>query len=234
MLNRNFIVGIFALGALTSSAVQAEELIWGVKIEQLEVRTGDNGTDVLAWDGDVVVGTDELKFVVRNEGEFETDGDVLETMETQARLQVPISDFFDVAAGIRFDTPEGPDRVHGVVGIKGLAPQWFEIDADLYMSDHPSFRFNAEYEALITNRLILTPSVEIDLPFNDDREIEIGAWGPKTEIGMRLSYDLVDRSFAPYMGVHYERYFGETKDIKVAEGKEGDALWFVTGVRLQF
>ena len=35
-------------------------------------------------------------------------------------------------------------------------------------------------------------------------------------------------------GVHYERYFGETKDIKVAEGKEGDALWFVTSVRLQF
>ena len=234
MLKRNFIVGIFAFGALASSAAQAEELIWGVKIEQLEVRAGDNGTDVLAWDGDAVVGTDELKFVVRNEGEFETDGDVLETMETQARLQVPISDFFDVAAGIRFDTPEGPDRVHGVVGIKGLAPQWFEIDADLYMSDHPSFRFNAEYEALITNRLILTPSIEIDLPFNDDREIEIGAWGPKTEIGMRLSYDLVDRSFAPYVGVHYERYFGETKDIKVAEGKEGDALWFVTGVRLQF
>lgn len=234
MMKRNFITGVFALSALASSAAQAEELIWGVKIEQLEVRAGDNGTDVLAWDGDAVVGTDELKFVVRNEGEFETDGDVLETMETQARLQVPISDFFDVAAGIRFDTPEGPDRVHGVVGIKGLAPQWFEIDADLYMSDHPSFRFNAEYEALITNRLILTPSIEIDLPFNDDREIEIGAWGPKTEIGMRLSYDLVDRSFAPYVGVHYERYFGETKDIKVAEGKEGDALWFVTGVRLQF
>ncbi|WNJ99917.1 copper resistance protein B [Thalassospiraceae bacterium LMO-JJ14] len=234
MMKRKFIAVVFALGALASSAGQAEELVWGVKVEQLEVRTGDNGTDVLAWDGDAVVGTDELKFVVRNEGEFETDGDALETMETQARLQMPISDFFDVAAGIRFDTPEGPNRVHGVVGIKGLAPQWFELDADLYMSDHPSFRFNAEYEALITNRLILTPSIEIDLPFNDDREIEIGAWGPKTEIGMRLSYDLVDRSFAPYVGVHYERYYGETKDIKIAEGKEGDALWFVTGVRLQF
>ena len=216
------------------SSAHAEELIWGVKIEQMEVRVGDNGTDVVAWDGDAVIGTDELKFVLRNEGEFETDGDVLETMETQVRIQVPVSDFFDVAAGIRFDTPEGPDRTHAVVGLKGLAPQWFEIDADLYLSRHPSFRFEAEYEALITNHLILTPSVEIDLPFNDDREIDIGAWGPKTEIGARLSYDLFDRAVAPYVGVHYERYFGETKDIKVAEGKEGDALWFVTGLKLHF
>ncbi len=219
---------------LISSSVHAEERIWGVKVEQMEVRAGDNGTDVLAWDGDAVIGTDELKFVLRNEGEFETDGDVLETMETQARIQVPVSDFFDVAAGIRFDTPEGPDRMHAVVGLKGLAPQWFEIDADLYLSRYPSFRFEAEYEALITNRLILTPSIEIDLPFKDDRELDIGAWGPKTEIGARLSYDILDRSIAPYVGVHYERYFGETEDIKVAEGKEGDALWFVTGLKLQF
>ena len=200
----------------------------------METRVGDNGTDVLAWDGDAVIGTDELKFVLRSEGEFETDGDVMESMETQARIQVPVSDFFDAAAGVRFDTPEGPDRVHAVFGLKGLAPQWFEIDADLYLSRNPSFRFEVEYEALITNHLILTPSLEIDLPFNDDREIDRGAWGPKTEIGARLSYDLVDRAIAPYVGVHYERYFGETKNIKVAEGKEGDALWFVTGIRLQF
>lgn len=230
---------IFAVAALTiftisTTSVRAEELIWGVNIEQLEFRTGDNGTEVFAWNGDAVIGTDELKFVLRNEGEVETDGNVLETMETQARLQVPVTDFFDAAAGIRVDTPKGPDRVHGVLGLKGLAPQWFEIDADLYLSEHPSFRFEAEYEALITNRLILTPSIEIDLPFNDDREIDIGAWGPKTEIGARLSYDLIDRSVAPYVGVHYERYFGETRDIRLAEDKEGDALWFVTGIRLRF
>ncbi len=234
MRRKLLVAGAMAFGVFAALPSQAEELIWGVKVEQLEIRTGDNGTEVFAWDGDAVIGTDELKFVLRNEGEFETDGDVLETMETQARMQVPISDFFDAAAGIRFDTPEGPDRIHGVIGLKGLAPQWFEIDADLYLSEHPSFRFEAEYEALITNRLILTPSIEIGLPFNDDREIDIGAWGPKTEIGARLSYDLIDRSVAPYVGVHYERYFGETRDIKLAEEKEGDALWFVAGLRLQF
>ncbi|MDF1745568.1 MAG: copper resistance protein B [Gimesia sp.] len=231
---KRLIAGILFSAVTTSSSWAAEQLIYGVQIEQFEFRTGDNGTEVIAWDGDAVIGTDDLKFVLRSEGEFETDGDVMEKLETQARLQVPVSTFFDVAAGIRFDTPEGPDRTHAIIGVKGLAPQWFEIDADVYLSKHPSFRFEAEYEALITNRLILTPSIEFDLPFNDDREIEIGAWGPKTEIGARLSYDVIDRAVAPYIGVHYERYFGETKNIKVAEGKEGDSLWFVTGLKLMF
>ncbi|MEK9726256.1 MAG: copper resistance protein B [Rhodospirillaceae bacterium] len=229
-----WLAALVALALPSTKEARAEQLIWGINFEQLEPRTGDNGTDVLAWDGDAVVGTDELKFVIRSEGEFETDGDVMETLETQARLQIPISDFFDAAAGIRVDTPEGPDRVHGVIGIKGLAPQWFEIDADLYLSEHPSFRFEAEYELLLTNHLIVTPSLEVDLPFNDDREIDRGAWGPKVEIGARLSYDILDRSLAPYVGVHYERYFGETKNIKVAEGKEGDALWVLAGMRLRF
>lgn len=231
---KTFIVGALSLVPFAPLGAMAEPLIWGVQLEQLEYRTGDNGTEVMAWDGDAVIGSDELKFVLMSKGEFETDGDVMESMETQARVQVPISTFFDGFAGVRVDTPEGPDRVHGVIGVKGLAPQWVEVDADLYLSDHPSFRLGASYEALVTNRVILTPSVEIDLPFNDDRAIEIGAWGPKAEIGARLSYDLIDRMVSPYVGVHYERYFGETANIRTAEGKEGDALWFVTGVRLMF
>ena len=62
----------------------------------------------------------------------------------------------------------------------------------------------------------------------------VGAWGPKAEVGTPLSYDVIDRSVAPYIGVHYERYFGETKGIKVAKGKEGDSVWLITGLRLIF
>jgi len=223
-----------AIGVIFSSHANAEQLIYGVQIEQLEHRYSDNQSNVLAWDGDALVGTDELKFVLRSEGEFETKTDKLETMETQFRLQKPISTFFDATAGFRVDTPDGPDRVHGVIGVHGLAPQWFEVDADFFLSRRPSFRFEAEYEALITNYWILTPSIEFDLPFADDREIDVGAWGPKVEVGARLSYDLIDRSISPYVGVHYERVFGKTKDLKEAEGEEGDGLYFVAGLKLMF
>ncbi len=228
-------VGMILPALVTSHSVNAEPLIWGVQIEQLEHRfTGDSQSDILAWDGDALIGTDELKFVIRSEGEFETRSDTLETMETQLRLQKPISTFFDAVAGVRFDTPDGRDRVHGVLGVHGLAPQWFEIDADLFVSDKPSARFEVEYEALITNYLILTPSIELDVPLRDDNRAGVAAWGPKMEIGARLSYDLVDRSVAPYLGVHYERVFGDSLDIKEEEGEEGDGLFFVAGLRLMF
>ncbi|MBT5513474.1 MAG: copper resistance protein B [Rhodospirillaceae bacterium] len=232
---RSIYIGLmaFAVTILAASPLFAEQLIWGIQAEQLEYRIG-NDTDVMAWDVDALVGTDELKLVFRSEGEFETNGDTLEAMENQLRLQAPISTFFDAVGGVRVDTPEGPDRVYGVVGVHGLAPQWFEIDADLFVSDRPSFRFEAEYEALITNRLILTPSIEFNLPFTDDLAIEQGAWGPKLEVGARLSYDLVDRAISPYIGIHYERVFGETEDIATSEGKDADALFLTIGTKLFF
>jgi copper resistance protein B len=223
----------FTVSMLAASPLFAEQLIWGIQAEQLEYRIGDD-SDVMAWDVDALIGTDELKLVFRSEGEFKTNGNVLETFENQLRLQDPISTFFDAVAGVRVDTPEGPDRVYGVLGVHGLAPQWFEIDADLFLSDRPLFRFEAEYEALITNRLILTPSVEFNLPFTDDLAIEQGAWGPKLEIGARLSYDLVDRAVSPYIGVHYERVFGETEDIATSEGKEADAIFLTVGMKMMF
>jgi len=219
--------------ALAVSPARAEPLIWGVKVEQLEHRFSD-GSDVRAWDADAFVGSDELRFVVRSEAEYETKSDTFETLENQARAQIPISTFFDAVAGVRVDTPKGRDRIYGAIGTHGLAPQWFEVDLDLYLSDKPVARAEIEYEALLTNYLILTPSLEIDLPLADDAAVGNGALGPKAEVGLRLSYDLIDRSVAPYIGVHYERKFGESKDIALEEG-EAARDWFVlAGVRLMF
>ena len=137
-------------------------------------------------------------------------------------------------AGVRVDTLRGQTRAHAVVGIHGLAQQWFEIDADFFISDHPAFRFEAEYEGLITNRIILTPSIELEVPLRDDPAMDVAAFGPKLEVGLRLSYDLVDRAVAPYLGVHYERVFGETADLARAAGDDPGAVFFVAGVRLMY
>lgn len=211
----------------------AEPPIWGVQVEQLEYRLGDE-TDVFAWDFDALYGTDELKFVWRSEAEYVIEDDGFEKLENQLRLQTPISTFFDAVVGFAADTPDGPDRFAGVIGVHGLAPQWFEIDADLFISDKPFFRFEAEYEALITNRIILVPSIEVDVPFTDDEDRNIGAFGPKLELGARLSYDLIDRAVSPYIGVHYEQVFGETANRMNAAGEDSGAVFFVIGTRILF
>ncbi|MEQ8665073.1 MAG: copper resistance protein B [Rhodospirillales bacterium] len=224
---------VFLAVAVASGPLFAEPTQWGIQIEQLEHRFGDD-TDVRAWDADVFVGSDEVKAVWRTEGEYETAGNKFESLENQARLQVPVSTFFDAVAGVRVDTPKGADRVYGVLGLHGLAPQWFEVDADLFLSDRPIMRFEAEYEALLTNRLILIPSIEVDLPLVDDHAVGWGAFGPKAEIGARLSYDVVDRLLSPYVGVHYERKFGDTKDLANEDGEDDEAFFLVAGTRIMF
>ena len=215
---------------------EGEPLIYGIQVEQLEYRLGDD-TDVFAWDFDALVGSDELKLVWRSEAEYATEEDGFEKLENQLRLQVPVSTFFDAVAGIRVDTPtldDGDDRISGVIGLHGLAPQWFEIDADLFISDKPAFRFEAEYEGLITNRVIMVPSIELDVPFADDDDLDIAAFGPKIEIGARLSYDLIDRAISPYIGVHYERSFGETANLVRASGEDAGAVFITIGTRIMF
>ncbi|MFW8595038.1 copper resistance protein B [Cribrihabitans neustonicus] len=220
--------------AVWAAAAQAEALIYGFQAEQLEYRSSD-GEDAYVWDFDALIGSDELKLVWRSEGERGVSSGGFETLENQLRLQVPISTFFDAVAGIQANTPDGlPDRYNGVIGIKGLAPQWFEIDADLYLSGRPSFRFEAEYEGMLTNRLILTPSLELTVPLEDDPAYDLASGGIVLEAGARLSYDLIGRAFAPYVGVNYEKAFGGTADMIRASGEDTETVAIVYGARLMF
>lgn len=233
MRKHGLLAGALAPALFAAAPAAAEPLVWGFSAEQFEYRLGDE-TDVLAWDFDAFTGSDELRLVWRSEGEYGTNEDEFETLENQLRLHRPISDFWDLAVGIRADTPAGPDRVHGLIGLQGLAPQWFEIDLGLFVSNNPFFRVETEYELLLTNRLILTPSIEAELPLTDDEPIGVGAFGPRVEVGVRLSYDLIDRSVSPYLGLHYERLFGESADLARADDEERDALFVVAGLRLRF
>lgn len=220
--------------ALAVTPARAEPLIWGIGVEQFEYRLDDSGDDALAWDFDALIGTDELKVVWRSEAEYETSPDTFESLENQLRLQVPVTTFFDAVAGIRYESPEAYNRFSGVLGLHGLAKQWIEVDADLFLSKDPSARFEIEYEGLITNRVILTPSAELNVPFSDDEDAEARAWGPTVELGARLGYDLVDRLVSPYIGVHFEQKLGETKSLAEEEGRDDSAFFGVVGVKMLF
>ncbi len=224
---------IVALSILLPGAAHAEALIWGIQMEQFEYRIG-NDDDIFAWGFDAIAGTDELKAVWRSEAEYLTDQGQFETLENQFRLQTPISSFFDAVVGIRFDTQEQEDRAYGVIGMKGLAKQWFEVDADLYLGETSFFRLEVEYEGMITDRLILTPSLEMDVPLQDDDDLGVASFAPTIEIGARLSYDVIDRLISPYIGIHHETSFGGTGDFARAEGEDNDALFFVAGLKVLF
>ncbi|WP_169543814.1 copper resistance protein B [Sneathiella aquimaris] len=226
-----FFVFLFVIGL-----ARAEEPYYGVQLETLEFRASDDGDTLLVWDGDAFYGNDSLKIRWESNGEYDLEKDILEAATNQVTLQTPIADFWDLKGGVRIDSPQGPDRLFGVIGVVGLAPQWFEVDADLYLSEKGdvSMSLDIEYELLLTNSLILTPSAELSGAFSSDREINSGSGFNRAELGVRLSYDVWDHALSPYVGVVYERTFGQTADWAKEEGEKAGAWQFVLGTKFMF
>jgi copper resistance protein B len=231
-----FFIPIFFLYFAQSLSAKETGILYGIQIEQLEHAYTDNNGEVLRWDGKAFVGTDELKFKWFSSGEENTKSGKTEKFENRFMLSKPLSTFFDVKAGLRFDIPRGEDRAYAVLGFTGLAPQWIEVDTDFFISESnkTSVKIDAEYELLITNYLILRPSLDVKYAFEQDRSINVGKGLNSMELGLRLSYDLIDRTLSPYIGVSWEKKFGDTSNFVRDEGEETKVLNFVIGTRFMF
>lgn len=238
-LMKSFVWTVMVATGLSVSPVSAQKtdlVYYGFQLEEFEHRRGDAGEKLLVWNGDAFIGTDELKLRWLSQGEYDTKGSKLESVENRLVLQAPVTDFFDVKAGIRADTPKGKSRLYGVLGLTGLAKQWIEVDADLFVSDKgdASARLDAEYEMLLTNQITLTPSIDLDVAFSDDQKMGIGSGLSSAEVGLRLSYDILDRAISPYLGVVWERKFGKTADFARDEGEDIEAWFVAVGVKVLF
>ena len=94
-----------------------------------------------------------------------------------------------------------------------------------------SARLEAEYELLLTQRLILQPRLETEIAGQEVEKFGVGEGFNDIELGLRLRYE-IRREFAPYIGVSWTRLLGNTADFARREGDEVDNLAFVVGVRL--
>lgn len=204
-----------------------------ILIDQLETafRSGSEG---YAWDAQLWYGGDINRVWLKTEGEGSFES-APEDVEVQALYSRALNPWFNLQAGIRHDFRAGAERTHAVLGIQGLAPYWFEIDGSVFLSDkgEVTARFEAEYDQRITQKLILQPTVEFELSAQDIPELGIGSGLTSAEGGLRLRYQIVPE-FAPYVGVTYERAFGDTADFaRAADGKAGG--WnFLVGLRSWF
>lgn len=203
-------------------------------VDRFEYQSND-GTPTLLFDGQGWWGTDRDKLWVKSEIEYDFNADRFEEAELQALWSRPIARYFDFQAGVRHDFEPDPTRTFGVIGIQGLAPYWFEIDANLFVSGKGdvSARFEAEYDLLLTQRLIIQPRTELNFAVQSVEESDVGSGLSTAELGLRLRYE-IKRQFAPYVGVNWVRSVGETGDFARADGENVGAVSFVAGLRLWF
>jgi copper resistance protein B len=203
-----------------------------VLINRLEVSDADPGT-AFAWEGQGWTGTDLNRLWLRSEGE-RSDGRT-EAADLELLYGRSISTWWDLVAGVRQDFKPGDPQTFAAIGVQGLAPQKFEVEATAYVGERgqTAARFEAEYELLLNNRLILQPLVEVNLFGKNDSARGIGSGLSTAEAGLRLRYEFT-RKFAPYIGVVYERAFGNTADQRREELEDVDDTRVVIGLRTWF
>lgn len=221
----------------SAGQVMDDHIYWMVMADEMEYAPGPEGRP-LSLDGFFWVGGDYNRFWVKLEGErstLENEGE----LEAQALYSRLISPFFEAQAGLGIETVfgEADSRSRGllVVGLQGLAPYWFEIEPQILVSHEGdvSFSFDASYELLFSQRLVLEPELELKAAVQDVPEFGVGSGLNELSFGGRMRYEIA-REFAPYVGVVWHERFGETADLARAIGEEVSDVRFVAGLRVWY
>lgn len=223
-----------SMTSYVQAGAEDDPLLSKFMFDQLEVR--DAGQEKpLILSGQMWFGYDLNKLWIKTE--YESVGGEIEEAELQALYSKAISPYWDFQVGVRSDIEVDslPGNNWAVIGFQGLAPYYFEIDTALFIqeSGDSAFRFEAEYEILFTQRLILTPEIEINVYGQNDSLTRTGSGLSDIEIGLRLRYE-IRRKFAPYIGVNWAKKFGNTADFSRLDGISTSDTEFVLGVRAWF
>jgi len=203
-----------------------------VMLETAEIRLSGDG-DAWAWEGEASFGGDLNRLVLKSEGEG-ASGE-LESAEVQALYGRALGPYFNLQVGVRHDVEPGPQRTYAVLGVEGVAPYWFEVEAALFLSDRGdlSARLEGSYDLRLTQRLILEPRAEANLAAGADRARGLGSGLQDVELGLRLRY-AIRGEIAPYVGVHHERKLGDTADLARRRGQGTKDTRVAFGLRAWF
>ncbi|MDP1616596.1 copper resistance protein B [Phenylobacterium sp.] len=208
-------------GGSRASKVQADLLEWA-----------PNG-DRYSWEVEGWYGGDINRFVFKTEGEGQSREGV-EAAEVQLLYSRAVARYTDVQVGIRYDL-EPRSRAYATLAVDAMFPYWFEAEGSLFLSEKGDLlaRVEGSYDFRLTQRLILQPRAELEFAAQDIPDSEIGSGLSKGELGLRLRYE-IRREFAPYIGVAYERTFGDTADFVRAHGEDVESTRFIVGLRAWF
>ncbi|MDA7817280.1 copper resistance protein B [Sulfurimonas sp.] len=179
-----------------------DPLLYKVTFENFEYQTKSIKT--FSWDSDISIGYSLNKIIFYSEGE-DTKYASSES-ENQLVYSHAISPYLDIQAGIAYDNTDESDYTWGVIALSGMLPYFVEIRAALLIGNNENIglRLEADYEALITQKLILMPTISTSIYSKDVASMELIKGVHDITIGVRLKYEL-KREFAPYFGFEWSK-----------------------------
>ena len=228
----------YGAAAMAMGRHHLQQFHGGQKTGQLLVNIAEyqatRGRESYQWVGQAWYGGDLDRLWIKSQGDGEVRRGVGRA-EVQALYSHAIGPYFNLQGGVRYDFKPNPSRTYATVGIEGLAPGFFDIEAAFFLSNKGELmgRVEGTVDQRITQRLILQPRVEINAAAQSSRSIGVGSGLSDIEAGLRLRYD-IRREFSPYVGVQYKRAFGTTGRYLREAGERRGGWSVVTGIRTWF
>ncbi len=203
-----------------------------VRVDELEWRDGD-GDSAAHWDAEAWYGDSLQRVGIESEGERSDDG--TENANAELLYRHAIAPFWDIKLGWRHDFQPSPQRDWFAIGIDGLVPYGIDSEAMLYVGEagRALLELKFGYELLLTQRLSLEPEIKLHAASEEDRDTHTGDGLNHAEAGLRLRY-AVTRKFAPYIGVMWEKEYGDSADFKRAAGEDPERTQIIAGLKFWF
>ena len=200
-------------------------------LAESQVRDGRDG---YRWDGEAWIGGDIDRLAIKTEGAGDF-GRAVDDAEVQVLYNRALDPYVNFQAGVRYDFRPNPSRAYASVGFEALAPYWFDVEGTVFLSDKGDVLARAEayYDQRLTNWFVLQPRAELNFAAQDVPGNGVGSGLSDVELGLRLRYEL-RRELAPYVGVSWDRRFGDTARFARAEGEDTGGFSFVAGLRVWF
>ncbi|MGB3930981.1 MAG: copper resistance protein B [Sphingobium sp.] len=202
-----------------------------LNLAEVQIRDGQNA---YRWDGEAWFGGDINRLTIKSEGEGKLRRSTGRA-EIQALYSRAISPYWNLQGGVRLDRRLSSSRAYASVGVEGLAPYWFDIEAALFVSDQGDIlgRIQGYHDMRLTQRLVLQPRAEFNISAQNIPGQRLGSGITDAEIGLRLRYE-AKREIAPYVGVSWERKVGGTARIARKTGEGVGTTSLVIGMRIWF
>ena len=201
--------------------------------------SGGQGHDDYRWDVEGWYGGDYNRLWFKTEGQrdtaFKADFDV----DFQLLYGRFIRKHYDLQMGSRVETQSfkgrNVTRGFGVIGIEGLVPYNYEFESALFIDQNGaiSARLSFTKDLLLTQRLIFQTRFETNAAVQRVEKFTTGSGLNNLEFGVRLRYE-IRREFAPYVGISFDRSFGETATLVRQDGGDPTQIRFLVGVRAWF
>jgi copper resistance protein B len=210
---------------------------WSIDAEKLELARQNNQDDDQysgQYDVKLWYGNSENRLYLNNSGEFEHKN--LQSASSEIAWWHAIAPYWNSSLGFKQEYGHSQrDQSWLSAGINGIAPYWFDLGANFYLSKDGDIqlKLNASYDLYISPKLVFQPDIATTFYGKNNPKYQYGAGLASIESGFKLRYDITPQ-LSPYIGFEHQRSFGKTAGYLRQQGDATHNSQIAIGLRFWY